>query len=219
MVTFAYVVREIPSPPTLPGALFVNADFYPGVVLLRGRGAVDFGLGAAMLFRRDDFLGRIDWRELGAELADDFFLGQKLGPVRVGAVTLETRVDASGWAEALRHDLRWTRTIFWNRPGGSAARIVILPVLGWMGWAILHPLQPWGWLGLLGMMQIDVLFAALICRRIGCRLGWSDLPVLEGWSLWRGLLWVLGWLPLPVVWSGKRWRRASNLGSRISSSL
>ena len=133
MMTFPYVVREIPSPPALLEALFVNVEFYPGVLLLRKLGPVDFGLGAAMLFRRDDFLRQVEWDEIGAWLADDFFLGQKLRPVRIGTTTLATVAGASTWKDALLHDLRWTKTIRWNRPMGSFARILIMPVLGWLG--------------------------------------------------------------------------------------
>jgi ceramide glucosyltransferase len=206
MTTFPYVVREIPSPPALLEALFVNVEFYPGVLLLRKLGAVDFGLGAAMLFQRDDFFRRVDWNEIGAWLADDFFLGQKLRPVRIGTATLETVAGASTWTDALLHDLRWTKTIRWNRPMGSFARILIMPVWGWLGAVALAPSHFLVWLGLLGMIQADVLCAAAICRRAGCHLKLGHMLGMEVWSFWRILLWFLCWLPWPVLWSGKMWR-------------
>jgi hypothetical protein len=206
MMTFPYVIREIPSPPALLEALFVNVEFYPGVLLLRKLGPVDFGLGAAMLFQRDDFLRQVDWNEIGAWLADDFFLGQKLRPVRIGATTLATAAGASTWKDAVLHDLRWTKTIRWNRPMGSFARILIMPVLGWLGTVALHPSHFFAWLGLLGMIQAEVLFAAAICRRAGCHLKLGHLLGMEVWSFWRILLWFLCWLPWPVIWSGKIWR-------------
>jgi hypothetical protein len=206
MMTFPYVVRDIPSPPALLEALFVNVEFYPGVLLLRKLGPVDFGLGAAMLFQRDDFLRQVDWGEIGAWLADDFFLGQKLRPVRIGMTTLTTVPGASTWRNALLHDLRWTKTIRWNRPMGSFARILIMPVLGWLGAIALHPFHFFVWLGLLGMIQAEVFFAAAICRRAGCRLKFGNLLSMEIWSLWRILLWFLCWLPWPVAWNGKMWR-------------
>jgi len=206
MMTFPYVIREIPSPPALLEALFVNVEFYPGVLLLRKLGRVDFGLGAAMLFQRDDFLRRVDWNEIGAWLADDFFLGQKLRPVRIGMTTLATTPGTFTWKDALLHDLRWTKTIAWNRPLGSFARILIMPVLGWLGAVALHPSHFFAWVGLLGMIQADVLFATAICRRTGCHLKSGDILGMEAWSLWRILLWFLCWLPWPVIWNGKIWR-------------
>jgi hypothetical protein len=159
-----------------------------------------------MLFQRDDFLRRVDWNEIGAWLADDFFLGQKLRPARIGTATLTTVAGASTWTDALLHDLRWTKTIRWNRPMGSFARILVMPVLGWLGMVALHPSLFFAWLGLLGMVQAEVLFAAAICRRAGCRLKLGSMPVMEAWSFWRIILWFLCWLPWPVLWSGKMWR-------------
>jgi ceramide glucosyltransferase len=206
MMTFPYAVRDISRPPTLLEALFINVEFYPGVLLLRSRGPVDFGLGAAMLFRRDDFLRRCHWPEIGAWLADDFFLGQTLRPVGIGMTTLTTVPASSTWRDAFSHDFRWARTIRWNRPLGSFARILVMPVLGWFGWVAVHPTHFLAWLGLVGMVQADVFFAAAICRRAGCRLTWPQIASLEIWSFWRVILWFLCWWPRPVRWNGKTWR-------------
>jgi len=206
MMTFPYVVRDIPALPTLLEALFVNVEFYPGVLLLRRLGQVDFGLGAAMLFRRDDFLSQVDWDEIGAWLADDFCLGQKLRPVRIGSTTLVTVPHSTTWTEALLHDLRWTKTIRWNRPLGAFGRILIMPVLGWVAAVLLHPGSFFAWLGLLGMVQADVLFAAAICRKAGCGMKWGHVLGMEIWSFWRTFLWIFSWVPWPVLWSGKMWR-------------
>ena len=118
-------------------------EFYPGVLLLRRLGPVDFGLGAAMLFRRDDFFERVEWPELGFALADDFVLGQKLRPVRVSRTTLATRPGRRRGGRRLLHDLRWNKTIWWNRPVGAAARVLILPVLGWLICVLFHPARIW----------------------------------------------------------------------------
>jgi hypothetical protein len=206
MITFPYVVRNIHSAPALLQALFVNVEFYPGVLLLRSLGPVDFGLGAAMLFRRDDFLRRVDWSELGARLADDFFLGQRLSPVRIGKTAVATVPGHSTWKEALANDIRWTKTIRWNRPAGSFGRILALPMVGWLAAAVIEPTHLFAWLGLAGMIQVDVFFAAAICRAAGCRLNGWHLLGLEVWSFWRVILWFLCWLPWPVQWSEKLWR-------------
>jgi ceramide glucosyltransferase len=205
MLTFPYFIRKAPQPSALFEALFVNADFYPGVLFLRKSGTVDFGLGAGLLFERDRFLKQVDWAEFGSFLADDFQLGQRLRPVRVSRLTLETLVVERTWAEALQHDLRWAKTIRWNRPGGFVARLLVLPISGWLAAVILHPLDFSIWIGLLGMIQADVIAAALICKEIGCSVRKRDSWTFEAWSLWRIAVWVLCWLPGSVVWSGRRW--------------
>jgi ceramide glucosyltransferase len=205
LLTFPYVVRRTTGSAALLEALFVNADFYPGVLVLRARGPVDFGLGAGLLFERHEFLQRVEWTELGAFLADDFQLGQRLQPVRISRTTLETVAPGRTWPDALQHDLRWAKTIRWNRPGGYFARLLVLPIAGWLAVVATHPLDIFAWLGLLGMIQADVLAAALICRKIGCRLERKDWWTMECWSLWRIGAWMLSWLPGSVVWSERRW--------------
>jgi ceramide glucosyltransferase len=205
MVTFPYVVREIPAAPTLLDALFVNVELYPGVLLLRQRGSVDFGLGAAMLFSRAEFEKRVDWNELGSALADDFVLGQKLQPIHVGTTTLMTRIDETNWKAAVLHNLRWNKTIRWNRPVGTAARILVLPVLGWLIYLVFHPTQWPAWVGFIVMIQFEVGFAAMICRRLGCALKMRHWAPLQAWSLWRILVWIACWFPWPVNWRGQLW--------------
>jgi hypothetical protein len=123
MLTWPYVVREIARGPALLDALFVNTEFFPGVLLLRRKGPVDFGLGAALLFSRKDFEARVAWEEIGAALADDFVLGQRLQPVRIGRAVLTTAADEESWPAAARHYLRWSKTVRWNRPLGAALRL------------------------------------------------------------------------------------------------
>jgi hypothetical protein len=206
MVTYPYTCHSAESPSALLETLFVNADFYPGVLLLRRRGTVDFGLGAAMIFRCADFEHKVDWTELGTWLADDFQLGQRLGPVRIGELTLSTVPTASAWPAALMHDIRWSRTIRWNRPGGFFARLAVLPIFGWVTAVAICPGHIFAWVGLAGMVQADVLAAFALCRATGFALSWRNIANLEWWSFWRAALWAAGWLPVPVVWGSTKWR-------------
>jgi hypothetical protein len=214
LLTFPYVVREVAGARSFLDALFVNAEFYPGVLFLRRLGPVDFGLGAGMLFRRRDFFEAVKWPELGFALADDFVLGQKLGPVRVSRTTLATAAGMATWREAVLHYLRWNKTIWWNRPVGSAARVLTLPVLGWLIFALFHPAEKWAWAGLVAMMQVDLLFAAAICRIVGGRVPLRYGLVLEAWSLGRALVWLACWFPWPVIWRGRKWWAATMKDTR-----
>jgi hypothetical protein len=207
MVTFPYVMREAATGPAFLDALFVNLELYPGVLLLRRRGMADFGLGAGMLFRRDDFRAKVDWEELGGALADDFVLGQKLGPVRIGRTTLVTQSEVKTWGDAVRHYLRWSKTIWWSRPMGAAAKVVVMPVLGWLVYAGFHGAEAWPWAGLVLMMQIEIGFALITLSGLGCPFAVRDVLTLEAWSLGRVVVWLGCWLPWPVMWRGRRWAR------------
>jgi ceramide glucosyltransferase len=208
MLTFPYTIREVPHAPALLEALFVNVEFYPGLLLLRRRGNVDFGIGAGMLFTRDDFQRRIDWDDLGAALADDFVLGQKLGPVSVSRTTVETVAGAKTWREAFAHDLRWTKTVRWNRPWGFFGRFVTMPLLGWLLYVGAHPAQLASWLGLVMMLQLEIVMAAAICWAAGCHLVAGNLLRLAPWTFWRIGLWLACWLPVAVSWNGQVWSSA-----------
>lgn len=205
LLTFPYAVSQIPSQASLFDALFVNVEFLPGVLLLRRFGQVDFGLGAAMLFKREDFLQQVDWQLLDQSLADDFVLGQLLQPVCIGSMIVTTATDSNDWTAALKHYLRWAKTIRWCRPVGYAGQILALPIIGWMACVCLHPLTWWSWLGLVGMVQLDVFFARQICSNAGCSLSLRNLLVMEIWSLGRALSWMLCWLPFPVTWRTQTW--------------
>jgi len=152
LLTFPYVIRTLPHHSAILDALFVNAEFYPGVLLLRKFGPVDFGLGAAMLFSRDSFLSKVDWEDLGSALADDFMLGQIMQPIRLGSITLETVADVTNWPTAFGHYFRWKKTVFWCRPIGFAAQVLVMPLLA--GSASFYAIpQASAWIGLVGMVR------------------------------------------------------------------
>ena len=205
MVTFPYAVAAAPTVPSLLAALFVNVEFYPGVLFLRGLGEGDFGLGAAMLFSRDAFARRVDWERLGAALADDFALGRALRPVRIGAATVFAVLEPSDARAAVSHYLRWQKTIRWCRPLGFAGQIAVLPVLGWLGAVLLHPGTAFPWLGLAVVAGAETVLASLLCREAGCRWRPGHLPMAAAWSVLRPLVWAACWLPWPVIWRDRRW--------------
>ncbi len=211
LLTTPYVVRQANGAATLE-ALFVNAEFYPGVLAAAGR--MNFAMGAGMMFRADDFRQRVKWEALGCRLADDNLLGQTLTPVRVSDLTLETLPASVGWGDAIAHYARWHKTVRWCRPGGYAAQLLILPVLGW---AVIG-----AWPFALATMQLEVLAAWLLCRQAGMwerpsgRDGCRSRPegrshkiiptvlALELWSMLRAVTWLACWLPWPVTFHSQR---------------
>jgi ceramide glucosyltransferase len=205
LVTSPYVLRD-GSEGGLLDELFVNVELYPGVVLLGRLDRIRFGLGSGMLFESKTFRRHVDWEVLGSTLADDYLVGNRLGPGRLGSVRLETLAAArDGW-RALLHYLRWQKTIRWCRPGGFAARLLVLPVLGWLAWAAIEPARLLPWLGALGVLALDSVAAVTISRAMDCPISPRRLATLPLWSLLRGLSWLASWLPVPVVWRGRRWR-------------
>ncbi len=205
MVTSPYIIQGSTGPAGLLDTLFVNLEFYPGVVLLGRLNRIRFGFGSGMLFEAGEFRRRVDWGVLGGCLADDFHLGRRLQPVRLGSMRLTTMPASNDWLGALTHYLRWQKTIRWSSPGSFAAQVLVLPVLGWLAWLLLNPTQPFGWLGLMTVLAVDTVAALAICKALRCPVGWRNLPAIPLWTVIRGTTWTACWLPWPIVWRGRRW--------------
>lgn len=205
LLTSPYVVKRTERVAEMLDALFVNLEFYPGALLLGRLDLVRFGFGSGMLFEAADFRRRIDWEFLGSCLAEDFHLGRRLAPARLGSTRFVTTSSSTGWRAALIHYLRWQKTIRWCRPGSYAAQLAVLPILGWQALVVTGPTRPFGWLGLLTVLLADALAAVAVCRAVGCTLSTSRVVAIPVWSLVRGLSWIVCWLPWPIVWRGSRW--------------
>jgi ceramide glucosyltransferase len=205
MVTSPYVVRAGDSGPEVLDTLFVNAEFYPGAVLMSRMGAVRFAFGSGMLFEAESFKQRIDWNFIGNALAEDYHMGQALQPVRLSSQVLETIPSSGSWRDSILHYLRWQKTIRWVRPGSFAAQLIIIPIIGWLMALILDPLNLAGWLGLAAVVAMEAVAVTVICRFIGTRIGLRRIYALPVWSFVRASAWLACWLPWPIVWRGKRW--------------
>jgi ceramide glucosyltransferase len=186
-LTSPYVIEQAGNGAEMLDTLYVNLEFYPGVVFLGGQNMIRFGLGSGMLFGAEDFRRTVDWDYLGGCLAEDFHLGGMLMP------------------EAIQHYLRWQKNIRWCRPGPFGAQLVVMPLLGWLAWVLMNPAESLPWLGLLTVLAADTIAALSICRVVGCRIGWRRLPTIPLWSFLRGLSWLACWFPWPIVWRGRKW--------------
>ena len=208
-VTSAYCVRRVTDVAGLTDALFVNVEFLPGALLLGRLGTVRLSFGAAVLFRADDFAARVNWAELGASLADDYVLGQRLAPVRISPQLVETTAIQPGLGAALKHLHRWQRTIRWCRPGSFAALLVVMPLLGWFAAVLVRPGDAVSWQGLTGQIAVEALASAVLMLWVGARMPFRCWLAIAAWPLVRAAGWVTAWLPLPVTWGeGKAaWRR------------
>jgi ceramide glucosyltransferase len=208
-VTSAYCVRRVTDVAGLTDALFVNVEFLPGALLLGRLGTVRLSFGAAVLFRADDFSASVNWAELGASLADDYVLGQRLAPVRISPQLVETTAIQPGLGAALRHLHRWQRTIRWCRPGSFAALLVVMPLLGWLAAVLVRPGDAVSWQGLTGQIAAEALASVVLMLGVGARMPLHCWLAILAWPVVRALGWVTAWLPLPVTWGeGKAaWRR------------
>ena len=198
LVTCLYAIRQVAVAPQMLEMLFVNVEMIPGILACERAGALRFGFGAALLFRAEDFRQRVGWAAV-SRMAEDYVMGRELQPVTLSAVTVETIAAERHWPDALRHYLRWQKTVRWNRPGGFAGLVLVMPALGWLVCG--------QWAGLAVTLALEAAVAAWLCDRAGCPLRWRQLWVLPVWSLLRPVAWLLCWLPIPVVFrsQGRVW--------------
>jgi len=199
-VTAPYGVRFTARAAGWLDALFVNMEFLPGTLLLGRIGPVPLAFGAAILFPAERFRERISWSALGASLADDHELGRQLAPVFISDGVAETCALETRLGPALRHIYRWQKTIRWCRPGGFAALLVILPLIGWGLRCLAVPSDPGSWAGLLGQHLLEVLAAAILLNRVDFRGPAAGAWALLAWPILRVLVWLAAWLPIPVTW-------------------
>ena len=205
MLTCPYVISEVKKSASILDALFVNVEFYPGVLLLDKRKDVSFGLGAGMLFRKEDYLANVDVDVLGSCLADDYHLGKQLLPVSLSQVTLSTQAADRNWSEAVAHYYRWVKTIRWNEPIGFAAQVFILPLIGWIIYLLASQFSFLGWAGFISTLFIEFIVAFFVFKILDSRLSVISLLSIPLWSIIRVIVWVFCWLPFPVSWRGRLW--------------
>jgi len=203
MLTCPYVVRNIGPAPMMFEGLFVNMEFYPGVLFCREMGPVRFGLGPAMMFSAARFRERAQWEKLGARMADDNALGHAMAPVKISKTTVVTFAAESTWRDAVEHYFRWQKTVRWCNPVGFTGLIIIEPMLGWLAAVLLHPTNLAAWLGLVATGQVEVLTAMTLFWLIECEL--RSWWVVSLWSLLlRPFTWIACWLPWPVVFRSQK---------------
>ncbi len=200
-VTCAYRIRDSKTQAGGWDALFVNAEFLPGVCFLGRFGEISTGFGAGFLFHSKILEREEAWAFIGHSLADDRALAQRIGLGKLSSIWLETVPAAAGWGDSLMHYWRWQKTIHWCDPIGSGGRCLILPLLGWGG---AHLLGYSVGSSVMVVWLMEVIVGGFLLRQNGFQKIHRVFLALLIWPGLRMLTWILLWLPLPVRW-GKTW--------------
>lgn len=132
------------------GAMQVNDQFAPSVMVAGAMEPLTYCFGATMAVR-GEVLERIGGLEsISAHLADDYVLGKRVTDAgyRVALVpyAVQTTVADDTLAALWRHELRWARAIFGQRPAGYVGSIVtyVLPLGAVFALAARTPLSALG---------------------------------------------------------------------------
>lgn len=110
------------------GAMQVNDQFAPSVMVARAIEPLTYCFGATMAVRRDvlERIGGLD--SISEHLADDYLLGKRVTEAgyRIALVpyAVQTTVADDSIPTLWRHELRWARAILGQRGAGYAGSIV-----------------------------------------------------------------------------------------------
>jgi ceramide glucosyltransferase len=118
--------------PSQLGAMHVNDQFVPSVLVATALEPLTYCFGATMAVRRD-VLERIGgFEELGRHLGDDYTLGKLVAEagygVELSPYVVHTTVAEADLASLWLHELRWARTILAQRPAGYTGSVVTFPL-------------------------------------------------------------------------------------------
>jgi ceramide glucosyltransferase len=139
-------------------------------------------------------------------LADDYQLGRRISErgyhIEFAPVVVSTGLGAETWAEAWRHQLRWSRTIRVSRPGGYYGYVITHGTI----WALAALAAGEWWAAVAGMaarMAAGILVSAAVLKYPrALRDAWL-IPVRD---LFGFAVWVGGLFGSTVDWRGHRLR-------------
>lgn len=209
LVTCLYrgVPEAAPGMASLLEALWIAADFQPGVLVARLLG-MRFALGATMTLTRQRLEEIGGFAPLAPYLADDYLLGKALSErgleIALSDYTVETMLPRQSWAASWQHRLRWARTLRACRPAGYAGLVVTFAVPLAMAALALAP-AAWP----MAAVAVALRFAAALAVGVGrlqdpvvARFFWL-LPLAD---LATFAAWVVSFFGRDVVWRGEPFR-------------
>lgn len=199
IVTTLYRARAS-STPGWWEALGIAIDFAPSVLVAPLVGIREFGLGATLVFRRQDLDAIGGFPAIGDYLADDYQLAKAI--TRLGKrsfmseVVVETSVGDDTWSGVWRHQVRWARTIRVSRGDGYLG----LPITHAGLWALVL-LIAGAWPMAVGLLTTRWLSAfatgILVLKSPIARAAFWLAPI---WDLWAFAVWAAGLTGSTVVW-------------------
>jgi hypothetical protein len=203
-VTNAYVVSTIDHPSSLLDALFVNAEFLPGVLGLDQIGKMKTAFGAGILFSPEIFSAPQRWDHLGFSIADDYELAHFFSGGTLSRIQVQTTSQTFSFPDSFHHYRRWHKTVRWCDPLGYAGLILLLPMISALGASLLNPL----YLKFLGIFWgMEVLIGYSILRITAPQIRSSSLVYLLIWPWIRPFVWISSWFPNTVQWGRTTWDR------------
>jgi len=187
------------------GAMHINADFLPSVLVAATLSDIQYCFGATMAVRRTvlDDIGGL--QSLANVLADDYQLGKRVNragfTIRLSDYVVENIVYEPDFQSLLWHELRWARTVRAASPWGYAGSILTHPLPLALLFLIVSGASPAG----LVMMAIAMILRLRLrhCVREGFGIGGKPLCCLTPLrDLLSAAIWAASFMGRTVRWKG-----------------
>lgn len=188
------------------GAMFINAWFFPSVLVALSFQELRFCFGATMAARREALEAIGGLEALTPYLADDYMLGDLISrrgyQVRLAPCVVECVVCEPTLSSLFAHELRWARTVRACQPAGyafsfiSASAITLSAMLTLL--TRFHPAA----LGLLGAavaLRLGLYAALAPVTGVGAR-GLAPLLLIPVRDLLGLVIWVASYFGKSVRW-------------------
>lgn len=187
------------------GAMHINADFLPSVLVAATLSDIQYCFGATMAVRRtvlDDIGG---FQSLANVLADDYQLGKRVNragfTIRLSDYVVENIVYEPDFQSLLWHELRWARTVRAASPWGYAGSILTHPLPLALLFLIVSGASPAG----LAMTIIAMILRLRLrhCVREGFGIGGKPLCCMTPLrDLLSAAIWAASFMGHTVRWKG-----------------
>lgn len=201
IVTCAYQGSPRQGLWSLLGSLFINEWFMPSVRVAAMSGSRAFAFGSTIAIRRQVLTDIGGFMSIANQLADDYRLGESTRRLGLRTVLSEVVVDVCvaepSFAELVRHELRWLRTIRALRPLGYGLSFVTFGVpVAALGAVLAGGAAPA--VGMLAVTAIARLLLHVSVRRPGSTsMQLAALPLRDLLSLG---LWAWSFVTRSVHW-------------------
>jgi ceramide glucosyltransferase len=192
------------------GALFVNTDFVPLVMISKTIEPLRYSLGATVAIKRKALEAIGGFQRLRDLLADDYYLGKFASDygykIKLSNSIVTVRSEERRLIEFWNHQVRWSRTYRTTRPISIATIVLHGPF-----WALVLLAA-----ARCSIFALSLFFAVMIMRIVTSRLMIGKVLGLTGqlgdaWlaplkDLVMTAVWAAGLLSNEVLWGGRRLR-------------
>jgi ceramide glucosyltransferase len=190
-------------------ALGINTDFIPGVLsACQVEGGIRFGLGSTLAFRRKALDAIGGFESIADYLGDDYELGKRISDagydIKLAKSIVDHYIPDYSFADFLRHQIRWARTVHDSRPGGFAGLVLTFGFFWSLVSLILMPDTWWAW----ALAGLTISLRIAVALRAGGILKpaaiWRHLWLLPIRDLLSVGVWAVSYTGRRIVWRGNQ---------------